>query len=285
LKFKSLFIALVVSIAVLGPASARNELEENPYGTSAGPDIDLYLSSWQESMPYNTHGSLIERDIFTRCSGDVMNPTARGAVLKYINRFTHATLYGHNSTSPSVLKREQEIYFVLSGKGTLKAGKKNAELYEGVTVLMPPGIEFTMADTGDEPLTMYLISEPIPEGFAAKKEMVVKDENELPISDSTGHWCHIFRRIFAKEDGMATILQLGTVMFDPMTIGQPHSHDAGIEEIWVAVHGDITCMLGKNLRKLPPGTAFMIPPDGKTPHSTINMSDKTVKLLYFGVYK
>lgn len=282
---KTTAISIIIILTFLSVASSKNELEENPYGSEKGPDIDLFIAGWQESLPFISYGSLIERDIFTRCSGDIMNPPSKGAVLKYINRFTHASLYGHNSTTPAALKDEQEIFFILSGKGTIKTGGKTSDLYEGISVLLPPGISFTMTNTGEEPLTMFLISEPLPEGFSPKKEIVVKDENVLPIPANTGHWTHIFRRIFTKEDGMATIYQLGTVMLDPMTIGQPHSHDVGIEEIWAAIQGDITFMLGKSLRKLPPGSAYMIPPDGKTPHSTINVSDKTVKLLYFGVYK
>jgi hypothetical protein len=32
---------------------------------------------------------------------------------------------------------------------------------------------------------------------------------------------------------------------------------------------------------LAPGTAYMIPPDGKTPHANFNVSDHPVKLFYF----
>jgi mannose-6-phosphate isomerase-like protein (cupin superfamily) len=282
---KSFALCILLILSFLSAAEPKNELEENPYGSEKGPDIDLFIASWQESMPFISYGALIERDIFTRCSGDVMNPASKGAVLKYIKRFTHASLYGHNSTTTASLKDEQEIFFILTGKGTIKTSGKSADLYEGISILMPTGLSFTMTNTGEEPLTMFLISEPLPEGFSPKKEMAVKDENVLPISANPGHWTHIFRRIFTKDDGLATIYQLGTVMLDPMTIGQPHSHDSGIEEIWAAIRGDITFMLGKEVHKLPVGSAYMIPPDGKTPHSTLNVSDKTVKLLYFGVYK
>ena len=36
-----------------------------------------------------------------------------------------------------------------------------------------------MKNTGDETLTMYLISEPCPEGFRPNEEMLVVDENTL----------------------------------------------------------------------------------------------------------
>ena len=61
-----------------------------PYTPGKDPDIDMYFGSWKESMPYSTHGSLIERDILTR--GDAMKPPRKAAVLEFVNRFTHATL-------------------------------------------------------------------------------------------------------------------------------------------------------------------------------------------------
>ncbi|GAI28489.1 unnamed protein product, partial [marine sediment metagenome] len=42
-----------------------------------------------------------------------------------------------------------------------------------------------------------------------------------------------------------------------------------------------TILLGKEIRKLPPGAAYKIPPNGKTPHSTINDTDKIIKLFWF----
>ena len=66
-----------------------------------------------------------------------------------------------------------------------------------------------------------------------------------------------------------------------MTMGQPHSHEEGVEEIWFALHGDITILLGKQIRKLQPGTAYKIPPNGNTPHSTINVSENPIKVFWF----
>ena len=65
-------------------------LDGNLFTPGVDADIDLYLCSWKESMPVRSHGSLVERKIFTR--GDPLNPPARGKVLKYMNRFVYAHL-------------------------------------------------------------------------------------------------------------------------------------------------------------------------------------------------
>ena len=272
----------IIMFVLLGSALAQT-LDGSHYTPGKDPDIDLYIGNWTESMPRHTHGSLIERDILTK--GDPMKPPAKGAVLKYVNRFVHATLEPNNSTTSTTLQGEQEVFYILSGKGTVNAGKKTADLYEGICVLMPAGLPFTITNTGSEPLTMYLINEPVPKGFRPNKDMLVKDENTMPIASTNGHWCHIVKNFFETPDGLGTLERVLTVSLDPMTIGHPHSHVKGCEEVWTAVTGESIAFIGKQIRMQPPGTGYLIPPDGNTPHSNINTSDKPVKLFYFARYQ
>ena len=258
-----------------------SQLDPKQFDPKTDPNIDMFLRSWKESMPKNTHGCLVERDIFTPLEGDPLKPVKRGAVLTDIKRFSHATLEPHATTKPTTLKNEQEILYIDSGKGIIKAGNKTAELYKGIGILMPPGIEYTMTNTGDEHLSMYIIVEPIPEGFKPNKKMRVSDENVNPLHTTTGHWCHISKRLFKKEDGLAILIGMGPVWFDSMTMGQPHSHEEGVEEIWFALEGDIKILIGKQLREMPVGMAYKIPPDGNTPHSNINATGKQLKLFWF----
>ena len=74
------------------------------------------------------------------------------------------------STQPARLDGQQEIYFVESGQGTVTAGGQTADLYRNIAVLMPANLEFTFKSTGDDPLAMYVINEPIPAGFRPNRE-------------------------------------------------------------------------------------------------------------------
>ena len=257
------------------------QLDPKPYDPKTEPNIDLFISSWKESMPRHTHGSLIERTILTRNEGDPMKPESRGDVLTSLIRFNHGTLNAHTTTAPVTLDGEQEIFYIYGGKGVISADGKSAELYEGIGVLMPPGVEFTITNSGSEPLTMYIMVEPVPAGTKTRSDMLVRDENVLTPASSNVHWCHIYKLLFGKDDGLTVLTGLGPVWFDPMTMGQPHSHGVGVEEIWFALKGDITILLGKQIRKLLPGMAYMIPPNGKTPHATINDTDEPLKLFWF----
>ena len=286
-KVQVLFAALAIMSAVplLVPAQTPppySMLDPVPYNPAVDPNIDMFIGSWTESMPRQAHGSLIERDILTR--GDPLTPSIRGAVLTYVNRFVHASLEAGASTTPAVLDGEQEIYYILSGRGTLTAGKKTADLYQGIAVLMPANLEFRMKNTGDDPLTMYLVAEPCPAGFRYNTEMLVVDENTTPVSSSDAHWVGIVKQLFSTKDGLGTLESILTCQFDPMTFFHPHSHDKGTEEVWCTINGDVYVLLGKQIRRQPPGTAYMIPPDSKTPHANFNVSDSMINMFYFARY-
>lgn len=275
-------LALGLMLIASAPLSAQ-ELNGKPYTPGEDPDIDLYLVSWKGSMPQHTHGSLVERPIFTK--GDPLKPPRKGAALKYLNRFSHASLNSGYTTTPTTLKGEQEVLFILSGRGTIRAGKQTAELRPGICALVPSGLEFVLTNTGAEPLEMYLVNEPVPAGFRPNTELVVRDENTLPIVSSNGHWAHIVKQLLTTNDGMGTMESVITVSLDPMTIGHPHSHVDGTEEIWASVEGTSVAFIGTQIRWQEPGMAYLIPPDGKTPHSNINTSDRPVKLFYFARYR
>ena len=65
-----------------------------------------------------------------------------------------------------------------------------------------------------------------------------------------------------------------------MAMSRPYSDSQGVEEIWIATDGDVDMLFGKELRKLPAGTAYRVPSTGITAHANINTSGKTARFLY-----
>src|ERR1700737_3382273 len=97
---------------------------------TAGDRIDFYFGDWPASTSRTTRGSLQERDIFTR--GDALNPTQKGAVLRFVNAYIYATLAPHASTKATRLVGQQEIYLVGSGRGTATAAGQTADLSRNI---------------------------------------------------------------------------------------------------------------------------------------------------------
>ncbi len=248
--------------------------------------IDLYFADWHSSAPSMTRGLLEERTILTH--GDGVNPTQKGAVLRFIDSFAYATLAPGASTRQARLKGQQEIYFIASGRGTMTSGGRSADLYKNIAVLMPANLDFTLKNTADEPLTMYVVNEPTPPGFRPNSAMLVRDENTIPITSSDEFWTHIVKTIFVTADGLATLQAVLTVTLDPLTIARPHLHlvdYADTEEVWSALDGTSLAFVGNQLRQQTPGMAFYHIPDDKTPHTNLNPSPNAqAKFFYFARY-
>ena len=232
------------------------------------------------------NGSLEEREIFTH--GDGVNPTRKGAVLRFVNFYNYAILAPHATTEATRLNGQQEIYFVASGRGTATAGGQSADLYRNVAVLMPANLEFAFKNIGDEPLTMYVVNEPTPPGFRPNSAMLVRDENMLPITSSDEFWTHIVKTIFVTSDGLATLQAVLTVTLDPLTMARPHLHlvdYTDTEEVWSALNGSSLAFVGNQLREQTPGMAFYHIPDNQTPHTNLNPSeDSQARFFYFARY-
>jgi mannose-6-phosphate isomerase-like protein (cupin superfamily) len=263
-------------------------LTSGAFAQTTGDRIDPYFGDWHTSSPRMTHGALEERDILTR--GDAMNPAKKGAVLRFINSYAYATLAPHASTKAERLDGQQEIYFVQSGKGTAHAGGQSVDLHRNVAVLIPSGLNFNLENTGNQPMTMYVINEPTPPGFRPNSSMLARDENQLPISSSTGVWTHIVKTLFVSSDGLGTLEAVLTVTLDPLTLGKPHpvpGEDTDqIEEVWTALEGTSLALVGNQLRRQTPGMAYLHIPDNKTPHTNINSSeDSQDRFLYFARYR
>ena len=253
-KIMKNFLILCIVTLLLASLSVRAQ-EKKPYPAPESglnpksfdpindPNPDMFISHWEESMPDCIHGSLIIRDIFTQLQGnEPLRPKTRGAVLTDIKRFARGLLTSKTSTTPSILKGEQEVLYIDGGRGIIKAGKQTAELFPGIGVLVPEGLEFTMTNTADDPLTMYVIAESVPEGFKPNKEILVRDDNRINFGSSLGHWTHVGNYLFKKDDGLASMVGMASIWFDPMTMGQPHSHREGIEEIWFVLDSDVTVL-------------------------------------------
>ncbi len=177
-----------------------------------------------------------------------------------------------------------------SGKGTAHAGGQSVELRQNIAVLIPAGLTFDLENSGDQPMTMYVINEPTPPGFRPNPSLLVRDENQLPVTSSNGMWAHIVKTLFVAADGLGTLQAVLTVTLDPLTLGKPHpvpgEDTEEIEEVWTALEGTSLALVGNQLRRQTPGMAYLHIPDNKTPHTNINGSeDSQDRFLYFARYR
>ena len=268
--------------SVKGESKEYEALDGSRFDPSVDPDIDMFMGNWRNSMPRIMHGNLVFRDMLTALEGpDDLHPTRRGACLVYAEAISYATI------EPGAFARSikgeldgiQQTFVVNSGTGVITSGTKTLELKKGMAFILTPGLDFELTATGNEYMSFYVASEKIPNGFTPNKTLeVVDNRGEAPFMSV--HWANIDREMITRENGMCQYGAFTEVKLDAMTIAQPHSHEKGVEEIWIATEGDIELLFGKLLRKLPAGTAYRIPSTGKTAHANINATDEMIKLIH-----
>jgi hypothetical protein len=164
------------------------------------------------------------------------------------------------------------------------------DLHRNIAILIPAELNFSLENTGDQPMTMYVINEPIPPGFRHNPSILARDENTVPITSSSGMWSHIVKTLFVSSDGLGTLEAVLMVALDPLTMGKPHpvpGEDTDqIEEVWTALDGTSLALVGNQLRRQTPGMAYLHITDNKTPHTNINSSeDSQDRFLYFARYR
>ena len=176
------------------------------------------------------------------------------------------------------LKGIQQTFVVNSGTGVITSGSKKVELAKDMSFIITPGLDFRLTATGDKYMSFYVVTEKIPQGFTPKTTLQVVDNRSKP--QVTNNWVNRERPLITKDDGLSQYGALTQVELNTMNMSRPYSADKGVEEIWIATDGDVDLLFGKELRRLPAGTAFRVPSTGITAHATINVSGKPAKFIY-----
>ena len=246
--------------------------------SASGLDADLFIGYWKDATPRRVYGALEVWDLLTRSTGDPLRPTKKGAVLTEINSVSYTALAPRTSTVPTRLKGVQHILYCSSGYGAVKSRGKTWEIRQGIGIIAPPEVEFTLSNTGDKPLTMFLIEEPLRKNHILSRNLVVKNDYDLPVSTNTRRADFRFW-LFSRNDGLSTLTGMDQIVFMPKTYVEPHVHLPGDEEIWIALD-DMMIQIGKQQRVLPANSAYKVPADGRTPHVNVNETAEERRLLW-----
>jgi mannose-6-phosphate isomerase-like protein (cupin superfamily) len=263
------------------PAQDYARLDNSPYRRGDEQDIDMFIGNWRDAFPRIMHGNLYFRDMLTALQGsDPLHPARKGAVLVNANAVSYAMLEPGSTAHPveGELKGLQQTFVVNSGTGVIASGAKKVELAKDMAFIITPGLDFRLSANGDKYMTFYVVSEKIPDGFTPKSTLTVIDNRgKAPLTTA---WVNQERPLITKENGLSEYGALTQVEMNSMTMSRPYSDGQGVEEVWIATDGDVDLLLGKELRKLPAGTAYRVPSTGVTAHANINVSGKPAKFIY-----
>lgn len=256
--------------------------EREPLGNmQTGVSIDRYIGDATKSPSRQWDNVFFTQNILRAGNPDPTKPGDPGAVLRYVRSVDLATLPGKN-ISPLIADPEQYIMYVESGQGRLDDGNQYWDLREGIAILMPPNAMHRFTNTGTDPLKLLVLTYGM-DGVTPRKDILVRDTNLMAMTEDNVHWSNMSKYIFLGPDGIFPGDHVLLVFMGPMTIAGPHAHTPPQEEIWIKVtDGPALMQVGSEIRHWTKNMGVLAPPNGKTVHAAMNLSDKIQSWFYFG---
>jgi hypothetical protein len=257
------------------PNGAPRELPSNQ---ESNVDIDHFIGFPSDSFMRIFNGGLMLRSMLRH--GDPYKPGPTGAVLEYRDDCVVATLEPHFETG-ALVSDAIYIYYVQGGMGKFDSGPgtESYDLHPGVGVLIAPGAKQHFINTGDKELSMIMVTWKDNSGMTVKQPIKVVDAQNLQFGTNRAHWVMAGKNMFGPPDGINSTFS--PVWVPAGTYTGPHAHVPGVEELWVKTGFDEGYMiLGSEIRRVNGPGAFLAPPNGKTTHSSMNLTDHPEIWLY-----
>jgi mannose-6-phosphate isomerase-like protein (cupin superfamily) len=169
------------------------------------------------------------------------------ASMQSVTRFAEVTIDPRGSCQPVSYQREEEIYFVLRGNGTLQYAKETQAMRGSDFTYLPPGIQHSIANAAQEPLQVLVMGFRIPQRVAinppAPRPTIVNMDS-VKEESVAGHPSSVLYKLLlgpreGKRDAIDdayVVASLFLMDFAPGGTNFPHHHEAA-EEIYLVLDG------------------------------------------------
>ena len=170
--------------------------------------------------------------------------------LKGVARYGELTLEPGGASALVHYAAEEQIYFILDGRGTVMYGGRPAEVKRHDFMYLKPGIEHGVKSTGQDPLRLLVMGFRIPEGtkVTAGDELMLANADEVTPQILESHGPTVEFKLLmgtfaSKRDRLAAASQMVSLFimdFAPGGTNIPHHHETA-EEIYYILrgHGDM----------------------------------------------
>jgi mannose-6-phosphate isomerase-like protein (cupin superfamily) len=222
--------------------------------------ISLLLAHWLQAQEHPTDPSWLHRYLpelsevkagltSVTChyramfgEGDKQNRT-----LQAVTRFGEVTLDPHGSCQTVLYDRQEEIYFVVEGAGTLHYADQSQSLRKHDFTYLPPGVKHSMSNDSERPLRVLVMGFTIPSSISIGSPLPhpkianLEDAKEETVS---GHPNSVlYKLLIGLRTGKRDLIDEAYVMdsffwmdFSPGGTNWPHHHEAA-EEIYLVIDG------------------------------------------------
>jgi mannose-6-phosphate isomerase-like protein (cupin superfamily) len=172
---------------------------------------------------------------------------AAAHVPKSVRRFGELTVDPHGTCEPVDYARDEELFFVLQGKGTLHYGEESHPLAQNDFTYVPPTVRHSFTNSSDEPLRLVVTTVRIPEEktLSAAAKLQVANLSELHEQTVEGHPTSVQYKLMigprtAARDRINAgynVADFFLMDFAPGGTNFPHHHEVA-EEIYLVLDGE-----------------------------------------------
>lgn len=178
-------------------------------------------------------------------------------ILRSVSRFAEVTVDAHGECQRVLYDREEEIYFVLQGTGSLRYGDETYPVRTNDFTYLAPGVKHGFADNSGQPLRIVVMGFKIPPRVVLSappqhvKIVNLDDVKEEPVQ---GHPTSVLYKLLVGPrngerdaiDNAYVVTSFFWMDFAPGGTNFPHHHETA-EEIYLVVDGEGDMVAGSGM--------------------------------------
>jgi mannose-6-phosphate isomerase-like protein (cupin superfamily) len=173
---------------------------------------------------------------------------AQSRALQNVSRFGELTLGSKGNCNRALYERREEIYFILNGTGVLHYGDEAHPLRPHDFIYLPPGVNHSIENSGDHPLTAVVMTFEIPKSIAISAPALrpsIANLGDLKEETVQGHPTSVqYKLMVGPRSGTRDAIDAGYIVtslfwmdFVPGGTNFPHHHESA-EEIYLVIDGE-----------------------------------------------
>ena len=212
--------------------------------------LHRYLPQGSETRASLTSPTCHYQPIFGE--GDTEN-----RILRSVVRFAEVTLDAHGACQSTLYDREEEIYFVLQGKGNLQYGPQTYAMHSNDFTYLPPGVKHSMANGSEQALRIVVMGFKIPSTISLSEPPPhprIVNLDDLKEQSVEGHPTSVQYKLLVgphtgKRDAIDdayVVTSLFWMNFAPGGTNFPHHHETA-EEIYLVLEGQGEMVAGSGM--------------------------------------
>jgi mannose-6-phosphate isomerase-like protein (cupin superfamily) len=169
-------------------------------------------------------------------------------IMRSVARFGEAALDAHGTCQPVSYDRQEELYFVLEGKGVLHYSDRTFPVRANDFTYLAPGVKHSIENASDQILRVVIMGFKIPSSMsisAPTPEAKIVNMDDLKQQTVEGHPTSVLYKLLAGPrtgtrdaiDQAYVMVSLFWMDFAPGGTNFPHHHETA-EEIYLVIDGE-----------------------------------------------